>query len=734
VIYCINPNCQQRQNPNYRERCQACGNSLLVNERYQLVRPLRELRQEDYAEVFEVDDRGTPKVMKILKQDGPRWIEMLQREATVLSKLRHPGIPRVEPDGYFTLTLVLANGSKILHCLVMEKIEGQNLEQWLQDNKPISQKQALNWLQQLVEVLDRVHASRFFHRDIKPSNIMLKSDGQLVLIDFGAVKYATTTYFINLNHGQQGTSILSFGYTPPEQIQGQAVYQSDFFALGRTFVHLLTGQPPGSFSKETGKLIWRDFVATPVSKPLVDLIDALMAPSSKKRPQNTQVILQRLEQIIIETDEFRQSLESSFRSSLDDLPLPLPFKFVAQRIFQHQFQKWVKQYRVPTIALYGRSGSGKSSLINAIMGERIAEVGVAIPTTKNLEPYELQRNGWTLRFIDSRGVGDSGDDAASQIALNNIVKQKIDILLFVIPANERGYVRNDVSFLTALQQKHQRVHGAKLPIILVINKIDQIDPPFEWNPIPPYDLSLDSQIRKRSPTTAREAKESNIVKCVQARFNEYKDLITTYVPVCAFWDDFGNRLYNIEGLAIQIYNCIPDEAAKQGFGGATAEIFLKKAVAETYTVVAAWFAYFCFFLPSAVYERFVFTTQFRLVNIIAQIARINEDQSNATEDFLRQLGVQQRHARADAKADLAMTLAIGKAAIHYFIEKGTIREAKQALAQEKERREPEFQEALQGGPDKVVSKLREIDKELHKLYGLQRLYEDEQDDESRVVE
>ncbi|WP_460204015.1 hypothetical protein [Scytonema sp. NUACC21] len=87
---------------------------------------LHKPRQENYTETFEMDDRGTPRVLKVLKEDGPRWVEMLKREATVLRNLQNPGIPRVEPDGYFTLTVSLPNKSKTLHCLVMEKIEGQN--------------------------------------------------------------------------------------------------------------------------------------------------------------------------------------------------------------------------------------------------------------------------------------------------------------------------------------------------------------------------------------------------------------------------------------------------------------------------------------------------------------------------------------------------------------------------------------------------------------------------------
>nr|WP_248277481.1 GTPase [Brasilonema sp. UFV-L1] len=693
---------------------------MFINERYWIVRPLRELHQQDNSEVFEVDDRGTSKVLKVLKQDGPKWVEMLRREATVLSALKHPGIPRIEPDGYFTITLSLGYGSKILHCLVIEKIEGQNLWQWLQQNKPISQKQALVWLQQLVEILALVHENNLYHRDIKPSNIMLKPDGQLVLIDFGAVKYATKTYLISIDKGFEGTKVVSSGYTPPEQIQGKAVKQSDFFALGRTFVNLLTGYPPSVLSEDstTGQLIWRDS-APQVSKPLADFIDSLMALSPNHRPENTRVILQRLEKISRQTDELMQAIELSIHSSLSQLPQPL--KFFAEQILKNKLQRLAKQSRIPKIALYGRSGAGKSSLINAILGRCVTKIGLAKATTQITEIYDYERNGWKLRFVDSRGVGDSRDHAAFQQAINDIVQNKVDILLFVIPADERAYVTSDIDFLTELKSAHKRRHGVELPVILVLNKIDRIQPTSEWNP--PYNL-FDSQTPDAKLKTARlQAKETNIRDCVMARITEYKTLSSIYVYVCTLWDEYDDKRYNIEELALRIYKCIPDEAGKQGFGGATAAITLKKAVARDYTFVAACLAFLTGWFPFGD-PKGVLSIQSRLVSMIAQIAT-NADQSNEAEKLLRQLGVKQ----ADRKSPLSTTFAIGEAAIRYFIEQdSTMEQAQQAFVQEKERREPEFQEALKGGTNKIVSKLREIDQELYEHYGLPRMYEDDKDD------
>jgi serine/threonine protein kinase len=179
----------------------------------------------------------------------------------------------------------------------MEKIEGLNLEEWLhqQENQPLSQAQALSWLKQLVEILHQVHQQLYFHRDIKPSNIMLTRDGQLVLIDFGSVREVSHTYLVKVSGEPDVTGIISPGYTPIEQANGKAVPQSDFFALGRTFVYLLTGKSPNDFLEDprNGKLLWQHR-APQVSKAVTDLIDDLMAPFPANRPHNAQMILQRL--------------------------------------------------------------------------------------------------------------------------------------------------------------------------------------------------------------------------------------------------------------------------------------------------------------------------------------------------------------------------------------------------------------------------------------------------------
>ena len=302
MSYCINPSCPRpNDSDNVNNRiCRNCGSELLLQGRYQVMRLLSD--SSGFGKVYEAYQGATPKILKVLKQkhnENPKVIELFQQEAAVLSQLNHPGIPKVPSDGYFQFTS--SSCTEPVHCIVMERIDGLDLKQWMrqQGNQPISEKQALNWLKQVADILHLVHQKNYFHRDIKPANIMIRSTGQLVLIDFGTARELTYTYLAEVGCGGNVTKISSVGYTPPEQEKGHAVPQSDFYALGRTFVYLLTGKQATDkaiYEPLTDRCHWRD-LAPHISPQLADFIDKLMAPTAAARHKNTQDILDELDNL-----------------------------------------------------------------------------------------------------------------------------------------------------------------------------------------------------------------------------------------------------------------------------------------------------------------------------------------------------------------------------------------------------------------------------------------------------
>lgn len=311
MSFCINPNCTQRENPPGTDVCQRCGTSLLIKGKYRLLRPLRSLDQSQQlypseTEIFEcIDTKGnpkdppnTPKIFKILNTADPKLKQLAKREAYALMKLYlFPHTPKVHVHDYFEYQD--EHFPDTLICTAIEKIEGVDLKVWLTEQGRATSEQLRDWLGQLCEILAIVHEKNYFHRDIKPSNIMIRPDGRLALIDFGTVRDVTPTYIAKLIGADnqspiQGktdvTMVRTFGYSPPEQLYGKALPQSDFFALGRTLIHLATGIHPNDLPEVEDRVTWRD-QAAPIDPDLADLIDRLCDPIATIRPRNTDEIL-----------------------------------------------------------------------------------------------------------------------------------------------------------------------------------------------------------------------------------------------------------------------------------------------------------------------------------------------------------------------------------------------------------------------------------------------------------
>ncbi len=145
----------------------------------------------------------------------------------------------------------------------------------------------------LLDILKTVHQQKVIHRDIKPENIIRHSDGKLVLIDFGASKQLTATVMTN-----PGTAIGSFGYAPPEQMQGGEVYPaSDLYSLGATCFHLLSGIHPWELWKRQGYgwvASWREHLQQGVSQNLGCVLDKLLQEEYQQRYQSATGVLQDL--------------------------------------------------------------------------------------------------------------------------------------------------------------------------------------------------------------------------------------------------------------------------------------------------------------------------------------------------------------------------------------------------------------------------------------------------------
>ncbi len=166
-------------------------------------------------------------------------LEFLARESKVLMDLDHKGIAK--PLDYFI------EGSR--HYLVIEYLEGQDLRSCVRNRGAIDEATVLSWAKQIADILRHVHDREvpIVHRDVTPENLILRPDGTIALIDFGAANE-----FISL---ATGTVVGKQSFISPEQIRGKATPQSDVYALGATLYFLLTGKDPIALSTSHPKIV-----------------------------------------------------------------------------------------------------------------------------------------------------------------------------------------------------------------------------------------------------------------------------------------------------------------------------------------------------------------------------------------------------------------------------------------------------------------------------------------------
>ena len=166
-------------------------------------------------------------------------VKTFQREANILATLSHPAIPKIYDS--------FEQNDRVY--LVMEYINGSDLEALLSKTKTLPMKKILEWAVDLCDVLHYLHSHQpetIIFRDMKPANVMIDSLGKVRLIDFGIAKV--------FESGKKHTMIGTEGYSAPEQYKGNVTPLSDIYSLGATLHHVITRkdprlEPPFSFSE-----------------------------------------------------------------------------------------------------------------------------------------------------------------------------------------------------------------------------------------------------------------------------------------------------------------------------------------------------------------------------------------------------------------------------------------------------------------------------------------------------
>ena len=285
---CLNPDCLFPNPSDSTNFCQKCGNKLLLGDRYGAKKIIG---QGGFGRTFlAIDEYKPSKPPCVIKQFYPQFqgtssiqkaAELFELEAVRLEQLgKHSQIPDLL--AYFS-----QDGRQYL---VQEFIDGENLAEALESKGYFSETQIRDLLNNLLPVFEFIHSRQVIHRDIKPENIILRQDRQLVLVDFGAAKYATQTAL-----WLTGTRIGTAGYMAPEQANGKPIHASDIYSLGVTCLCLLTQvEPIDLFDDSEFEWVWREHLKKSVSLELSQILDKMIQPAIKKRYQSATEVLQAL--------------------------------------------------------------------------------------------------------------------------------------------------------------------------------------------------------------------------------------------------------------------------------------------------------------------------------------------------------------------------------------------------------------------------------------------------------
>lgn len=236
---------------------------------------------------------------------------LFNTESKTLKKLgSHPQVPTsidfFEEDNEF--------------YLVQEFIDGQSLENEIKQAGKFTEEQAIALLETVLPVLGFVHKNHVIHRDLKPDNLIRRPNGEIVLIDFGAVKEIRTHLITGEKTGLT-IGIGTQGYTPSEQLSGKPRYSSDIYALGMTVIHALTGCTPADLPETLNSLepVWQDI--TEISPGLAILLSKMTRHYIHQRYQTVEAVqrdLERLDELPAEAAAAATCLETTLPlASLD---------------------------------------------------------------------------------------------------------------------------------------------------------------------------------------------------------------------------------------------------------------------------------------------------------------------------------------------------------------------------------------------------------------------------------
>ncbi|MED5020205.1 Stk1 family PASTA domain-containing Ser/Thr kinase, partial [Paenibacillus chibensis] len=221
---------------------------------------------------------GRNVAVKVLRQQfvhDEEFIRRFRREAQSAASLSHPNVVSIYDVGQ----------EDEVHYIVMEYVEGHNLNEIIKERAPLQVDEAVRIASQICDALDHAHQNQIIHRDIKPHNILIGRNGRVKVTDFGIARAVTSTTIT-----QTGSVVGSVHYFSPEHAKGVVTGEkSDLYSLGIVLYQMLTAQLP--FLGESPisvalKHLQEEFEEPRKMNPLIpQSVENIILKSMRKNPQ-----------------------------------------------------------------------------------------------------------------------------------------------------------------------------------------------------------------------------------------------------------------------------------------------------------------------------------------------------------------------------------------------------------------------------------------------------------------
>lgn len=262
----------------------------------------RVLGQGGFGRTYLATDRHRFEELCVVKEFLPQTVgedeaqksrDLFEREAKILHQIDHPQIPKFfacfEDEGRLFLVQEYVKGRTYASLLRERQQHGQTF----------SEVEVMQWLKDLLPVLDYIHDRNIIHRDISPDNVMLQQDQNLpMLIDFGVGRWTIEQLRVEDEqhpYTRKHSVVGKVGYAPHEQLwMGHAFPSSDLYSLAVTAIVLLTGKNPQDLmDSRTLTWKWRNF--TQVSDRFAQILNTMLSDNPSQRYATATAVLEALD-------------------------------------------------------------------------------------------------------------------------------------------------------------------------------------------------------------------------------------------------------------------------------------------------------------------------------------------------------------------------------------------------------------------------------------------------------